>query len=186
MSDIELGKLITTPQERDAVHVAIIPMIAGEELYPGQRFRLKYGTTDVAMCADYNEEDAIGIIDPFLVNNDRITEGVEVWGMLFPNTVTGMRHHWQHPAFANVERTDDEHELWLRNFCDEWNFDFKELIDAGIGDDDWRYVVARGHDLHSPGELGEDLDLFWRHLEGYTGRKFDAGHREGMGWSCTC
>ena len=173
MSDVELGKMITTPQERDAIHVACVPLIAGEDLYAGQRFRLRYGHNDVAMCADYNDDDAIGIIDPFLGNNDRIREGDEVWGLLFPNTVTGMRHEWQHPAFENVEKTDNDHELWIRNFCERWHFSFNELIDAAISpsrNEDWRYVVAHGIDLHSPGELGADHDLFWHHLEGYTGQ----------------
>ncbi len=187
--DIQLGKKITTPQQRDAVHVAIVPLIAGEDhLYPGQRFRLKYGTSNIAMCADYNDEDAVGIIDPFLENNAHVRAGDQVWGMLFPNTVTCMRHHWQHPAFEaeNVEITDDEHELWLREFCDEWNFDFNDLISAGTSTGDGRYVTARGKDLHSVVELGEDHALFWLHLEGYTGQQFDSEHREGMGWSCSC
>lgn len=32
-----LGKIITTPQQRDAIHVAVAPVVANSELKPGQR-----------------------------------------------------------------------------------------------------------------------------------------------------
>lgn len=58
---------------------------------------------------------------------------------------------------------------------------------ANDPEDKWgRYIVAEGHDLHSAGELGEDYDLFWEHLEGLTGEQYDDDHRRGLGWSCTC
>lgn len=94
---------------------------------------------------------------------------------------------------AWVKYQHNEHELWLRQFCDEWNFDFDELIEAGtreegLDEDGFsnRYVVARGRDLHCASELGSDLVLFWEHLEGYTGKTFGDDHREAMGWSCSC
>jgi hypothetical protein len=138
-----LGKLITSPVERDAVHVAIIPLIAGEELHRGQKFRLGKGQQDIAYIGDYNDgEEAIGIVDPFLnEENYYIQKGETFWGLLNPNTVTGMRHHWEHPAFPQeTEEEVDVHKAWLLDFCDRWNFNFKELADAALGkeDPDWR------------------------------------------------
>lgn len=171
---------------RDAVHVAIIPVIAGESLYAGAYFKLAYGSTTSALMCGYGQQDAIGVIDPFLGNMVHIKKGDKCWGMLFPDSVTGMRHHWKHTTIDNVEKPKDEHELWIRRFCDEWNFDYNELIANATSTDDWRYVVARGKDLHSARELGGDEDLFWEHLEALTDRKFDREHREEMGWSCSC
>jgi hypothetical protein len=193
MTEPKLGKKITGEANRDAIHIAVVPLIAGQELRPGQSFRLAYGTSDTAIpSADEYGREAIGIVDPYLGHESanwrdwRVEVGERFWGFLMPGTVTGMRHHWQHPSFDNVPIPANEHELWLRQFCDRWNFDYDELIAAGIGCEEDRYVVAQGIDLHSRGELGEDYDLFWSHLEALTGSQFDSQHREGLAWSCSC
>lgn len=197
MSDVNLGSLITKQQERDAVHIAVVPLIAGEELTAGEPFRLKIGTVDVALNGIYNtksskhEVKAIGVVDPFLPMGKRWLEpGDRFWGLLYPETVTSMRHHWQHPAFNGAPAPMSIHETWLREFADKWNFKFSDLIAAGTGegiDPDWRYVTAYGKDLHSADELDTgDEDLFWHHLEAYTGKQFNHEHRSKMGWSCTC
>lgn len=194
MNDLKIGQLIEGSAQRDAIHVAVVPLVAGETLYRGTRVRLKSGSLEVVLKGDYNE-DAIGIVDPFLSDDYcwRLEKGQRFWCFLFPGSVTGMRHEWQHPAFMNVRPPGSMDEEWLREFADRWNFDWDELIQAATcardpNAEEWEgpYVTARGVDLHSAGELGEDHDLFWEHLEGYTGQKFDQAHREGMGWSCTC
>jgi len=186
MSEAKLGQLIDEAAERDAIHIAIVPLIAGDYLRPAEKIKLKYGSTEIALSAEYDEKRAIGIVDPFLPGYE-VEKGKRFYGCLFPGTVTGMRHHWQHPLFDNRPKVElNEHEVWLKNFCDQWNFDYDQLIDAGVGTGEWRYVVANGVDLHSRGELGSDYEEFWTHLEGLTGKTFDNEHREGMGWSCTC
>lgn len=79
---------------------------------------------------------------------------------------------------------------WLRNFADEWYFDFNELIYEADREElanNWgRYVVAHGVDLHSRGELGEDHDIFWQNLSIYTGKQYTQEHIDTMGWSCSC
>jgi hypothetical protein len=185
-NNLELGKIITDENaQRDAIHIAVVPLIAGEDLYTSSRVKLAFNSLEVAMNGCYNEEKVIGIVDPFLDNG--VKEGQRFWCFLLPNTVTGMRHFWQHPSFDNVEiKTLGDHEKWLREFCDKWNFYYDELIEAGTSKGDWRYVTAHGYDLHSGSELGEDYLLFWEHLEGLTGQEYDYEHREGMGWSCSC
>lgn len=188
MAEPDLTKLISGPAERDAIHVAVVPLTAGERLYSGQKVRLSSTDNTVAFKADYNSTDkAIGYVSVFMEDENGYNKGVEkgerFWCMLMPGTVTGMQHRWSHPAFDAPQVSMEEHELWLRNFCDMWNFDWDQLIDAGTHS---RYVVAGGTDLHCSVELGEDHDLFWYHLEGYTGKKFDEEHRDGMGWSCSC
>lgn len=186
MSNVQLGQKITSAAERDAVHVALIPLVIGKEdyLHQGSLFRIKYGTHNVALRG-HTREDSLGVIDPFL--DEYLSEGDRCWGVLFPNMVTGMRHHWFHPAFDNVGVPKNIHESWLRDFACRWNFDWDELMAAATDtDEDWRYVVARGTDLHSKGELGEDHSLFWHHLEAFLDRTFTDEEKDGMGWSCTC
>ena len=88
-----LGHLITNDMaRRDAIHVAVAPVTAGQRLQPGQHVGLD---ADRRATSGYPR---IGIVDPFLI--DDVEEGQEFWLCLYPNTITGLRHVWTHPAFA--------------------------------------------------------------------------------------
>lgn len=57
---IDLGKLIKdTSPKRDAVHVAVAPVTAGERLSPGTPIAISGG---VAVAS----KNPVGIVDPFL------------------------------------------------------------------------------------------------------------------------
>lgn len=77
---VPLGELSSASAKRDCAHVAFIPMLALRVMQPGERL-------------------ATGIVDPFLKSPVRPGE----WYLLclYPNTVTGMRHSWSHPAYPN-------------------------------------------------------------------------------------
>ncbi|MBY0232848.1 MAG: hypothetical protein K2W96_26495 [Gemmataceae bacterium] len=85
-----VGKLIEGEARRDAIHVAVAPVVAACALRPGQR---------VGLVDDRATPDAepIGIIDPYLEGD--VPAGARCWLFLFPNTITSLRHVWTHPAF---------------------------------------------------------------------------------------
>jgi hypothetical protein len=85
-----LGKLAPLDAERDAVHVAIIPVMAGESLFPGQEVGIEDG------FARRRARPLIGIVDPFL--KSRVRDGESCWVLLYPGTITSIRHDWTHPA----------------------------------------------------------------------------------------
>jgi len=178
-------KVYATDAQRDAIHVAVIPLTAGDDhMRSGDSIRLSLEDPTVALgLGEYG--NSIGVVDPFL--DDYIKKGDRFWAFLTPGTVTGMQHKWQHPAFDDFKEPSGESELWLRQFADKWNFNFSELISAGL-EEEWSYVIAQGKDLHSESELDPgDADLFWRHLAEYTGHEaFSDEHKESMKWSCTC
>ena len=93
------GHLLGDERRRDAVHVAVAPVTANEPLQPGQRIGLvEPGSVDLAgVC-----ETPIGIVDPFLC--EQVETGQRFWLFLFPNSVTGLRHVWTHPAFTVASR----------------------------------------------------------------------------------
>lgn len=87
MSEVKIGELVPVGQGRDAVHVAIIPMVAYRTMRPGERLNN-------------------GIVDPFLTRD--VCPGERYWLCLYPNTVTSLRHVWTHPAFPTEGPTSEE------------------------------------------------------------------------------
>lgn len=94
----QFGKLIENGERRrDAVHVATAPVAAAEDLLPGQHIGLVQADSfEWAGACD----TPIGIVDPFL--REPVKRGQRFWMWLYPNTVTGLRHAWTHPAFSSV------------------------------------------------------------------------------------
>jgi hypothetical protein len=86
-----LGELAADTARRDAVHVAVAPVVAGENLHPGHHVALKDGRA-------FAKGQTIGVVDPFLTAD--VQEGERFWLFLYPNTVTSLRHVWTHPAFV--------------------------------------------------------------------------------------
>lgn len=98
--DLKLGSLITEPQTRDAVHIAVAPVVANEELSPGQRVMFSVPGDGRHVVAHAGAGLPVGVIDPFLSRNVRL--GEECWLVLFPGTARNLRHDWDHPAFNNA------------------------------------------------------------------------------------
>lgn len=88
-----LGHTPEPNARRDAVHIAVAPVVAGEKLMRGH---------PVAMSARGEAAGSInpiGIVDPFR-EEVFVERGERFWLFLYPGTITGLRHVWTHPAFA--------------------------------------------------------------------------------------
>jgi hypothetical protein len=185
-----LGQKLKGGEQRDAIHIAILPVLCDDDcLDPGQRVKLVHGTSNMvrAVAGPEYDDPGLGIIDPFLPES--VERGERVWMFMLPNTITGLRHDWTHPAVDNAAKVTSDSEKWLHSFADRWCFDYDEMIRAALAPDSLasgQFAVARGRTLHGKSELGEDHDLFWHHLQIITGREYAAEHREKFGWSCTC
>ncbi len=62
----------------------------------------------------------------------------------------------------------------------------KRLLTEVSSASDWKGLTAIDNELHSAGEIGADLPLFWQHLEVLTGRVFEQAERDDFYWSCSC
>jgi hypothetical protein len=94
MSEQQTPNLGAAPGEdarRDAIHIAVAPVVAAARLLPGQHVGLQ---EDGQACA---HEEPIGIVDPFLT--EAVAAGQRFWLFLYPGTITSLRHVWTHPAF---------------------------------------------------------------------------------------
>jgi hypothetical protein len=124
MNGPKLGALIDTNEKRDAIHIAVLPVTAHERLKPGMhvRFAVPGNTEVVRMC---HSDSAIGIIDPFLTVV--VEPGQRCWLFMMPNTITSLRHEWEHP---HVDGTDvmGIAEFWLRDFCAKYHLDYDFVI----------------------------------------------------------
>lgn len=96
MQDVpKVGQLITNgDKRRDAIHVALAPATANEDLNPGDHigFAEEKNIELFGKC-----ENPIGIVDPYL--KDQVKKGQSFWMFLYPETVTSLRHVWTHPAY---------------------------------------------------------------------------------------
>lgn len=176
MSDVVLGVPPGKYSERDAIHIAVIPMIADEDLHPGCRIKISEPGHAI------KGEPAIGIVDPYL--DGRVSKGKRFWLCLFQNTVQGMRHHWSHPAFDDPTGFKAS-EKWLREYADKVNYytedserRFADLCE-GLKSDDLHFD---GTDLHGIHDLDDAEDLKY-HAEIYLGVKIDFGR---FTFSCSC
>lgn len=192
MSDVEIGKLVDSDQQRDAIHVAVFPAMAGTKHRPGDHV---YCDENGVTWPSVNSSST-GVVDPFLTSV--VEEGQRFWLFLKPNTVTGMRHHWQHPGFPDEPSvasigTKEESEEWLRDFVESNDTpNYEVLIAAALGEDisgfdeygdlysrnDGEYLFFGNTDAH-----GDIPPAFWDHVENVTGKKCPIRAKY---FSCSC
>lgn len=195
-----LGTIIDDTQKRDAIHLAVEPVIAKDRLWPGQ---------NVSSAGQANHPNAVGIVDPFL--SKPVEAGQRFWLVLYPRTIKSLRHVWEHPAFSPSEIQDnlnaheslskiEKSQKWiedyviqcqehedridydyvkeesftyenLMNFADEW-------VDSNQEFPDYFYVSESLRNKGLPEE-------FWDHYEIVTGKKVKENKKESF-FTCSC
>jgi len=177
MSELKLGRIIDGEADRDAIHIAVAPLIAHVRLLPGQ---------DVGVDGDKSSSiDPIGIVDPFL--KEIVHPGQRFWVFLYPNTVTGMRHEWRHPAFQSVALVDPELDRsiqFLRDAAVELETDYDSLLSPCHEICNGDYVIERGNDNWRFSWNRLVCEGFWEHYERVTKRQVPESDRGG--YSCSC
>jgi len=123
-----LGTIIDEHEKRDAIHLAVEPVVAQEKLYPAQ---------DVG--ADGTKNNPVGIVDPFL--KELVNPGQRFWLVIYPRPINSLRHVWTHPAFpdeiplgkvfkeAEEEAIEEDKEVktskkWIEEYCKSLEEDY--------------------------------------------------------------
>lgn len=93
-----LGTVLEADREygRDAVHVAVLPAVAAMPMMPGTKVGIVDGKWSPAAPVK------LGVVDPFLPAFVRT--GQPYWVLLYPRTITGLRHVWTHPDLSEDEK----------------------------------------------------------------------------------
>lgn len=91
-----IGELCQDDARRDAIHFAVAPVVAGEDLQPGDHVGFR-DDSQKAYWMPEKKESSIGIVDPFL--GQQVAKDQRFWLFLYPGTITGLRHVWSHRAF---------------------------------------------------------------------------------------
>jgi hypothetical protein len=164
----ELGKVLDGKADRDAIHIAIAPVVAVEVLKPGEHigFVEPGNSVKVGRASTRDNTTAIGIVDPFL--SKPVQPGQAFYMCVYPRTTQNLRHDWSHPAFTAQEVARklgaNESERWLSNFADSMDVGYAELLDNAvhaIKHQQWDDLCANV-DTDMPEE-------FWQHIENVIG-----------------
>lgn len=163
---VQIGKLIDKNGRPDAVHVAIAPVVAIEDLEPGQR--IGFASESRERVAHNGVVKLIGIVDPFLSVD--VKRGDRFFMFLDPNTITSLRHEWTHPDFVPTNAQGE-----LARYAREQGVDYERLMD--IMD-----CGSRGNDEQVESTLP---GYIWDYWERVTGETADENRRtEYMGCAC--
>lgn len=132
----KLGKLIEGEAFKDAIHIAVAPVVVNHKCYPGNKVGLLPDGSVSTKAVPH-----IGIIDPYLPDGP-IAKGSSVWLMMFPNTITGLRHEWSHPAFEGWAKPlpvppspKEEAEARLREYAEDCSSNYERMMSAVEHDD---------------------------------------------------
>lgn len=180
MSNLNLGKIIEGNQQRDAVHIAVAPVVAAHQLIAGRHVALD----ERGQASEHTGADPIGVIDPFLTRG--VEKGQKCWLFLYPNTITSLRHEWIHPAFspeekAVVDKVASEKwvEAYAQHHCPYDELNAYSSFMARVRDGE---IFYHGSDLHGLYELDDAEELFG-HLSVILGRPVNG---ESFEYSCSC
>lgn len=184
-----LGTIIGPNEKRDAIHLAVEPVEAGEELWPSAHILVRFGKAYRAP----EEGMGMGIVDPFLT--ERVQRGQRFWFIMYPRQVRSLRHVWSHPDFPDEGapgapvRDVERSEMWLREYCaTHGGPSYENLLtavrggtlhpDYGPCENDGQYLLIMGADAHGP--IAAEM---WDHVETVTGLR---NLPRATHFSCSC
>lgn len=186
-----LGTIIGPNEKRDAIHLAVEPIIADEVLSPGEHV----GFTREGHAGSSGVPKYLGIVDPFL--SRPVQPGERFWLVVYPRQITSLRHVWTHPEFPETAKREltEEEEQKVRNtlltldgwsekmnqFCERERITREELIEhakAYLDRGDYWCEGGRFESVYVP-------DEFWDFFEIATGRRVEESDRRNF-FSCSC
>jgi hypothetical protein len=188
MEQTKLGELIDASAGRDAIHVALAPVVAGHILTPGEHV----GWMDETMTTVGRVPKTIGIVDPFLRAD--VMPHQRFFVVLYQQSITGLRHVWTHPDFPDTDvapATTKPHAMhkvesaeWIKALAARIGITVIGLMDAAqtwLESED--HTIQQGSDSWRD-DFGDPVE-FWHHYEIVTGTIVPADKKRSF-FCCTC
>jgi len=178
ISSVLMGQAAQMAQ-RDAIHIAIAPVVAYEYLLPGSP--INFAEAGNCELVKLDQENPIGVVSPWI--KDGVKRGDRFYMLLNPNSITSLRHDWSHPAFfANQDQ--NESVLYINKFADMFGYDYETFLRLAESYErygDYHYDNSESYKDVDYGVYGwED---FWQHYSKVTGR--EVGEKYGF-FTCSC
>lgn len=180
-----LGNIIDEREKRDAIHLAVCPVVAQEKLFPGQ---------DVG--PDGTTANPVGIVDPFL--KTPVFPGQRFWLVIYPRQISSLRHVWSHPAFPDevvVSKEEhalfdkDESAIWIKNYASELgvqDYDLMIAADEWVKSDGCEYYIGDGDNgIYDKLEGISTNEEFWFHYQSLR-KTVIRPHLQTNFFSCSC
>ena len=130
MNPADIGSIIkdVESQDRDAIHVPVCPVTAGEQLKPSQHVIIIDGK-----AYGSKSKTSAGIVDPFLQQN--VIAGQSFWLLLKPGSIKNLIHDWTHPGFPKKDRPQNENiNQWLTKMAIRKGCSVDELLELEPAD----------------------------------------------------
>ena len=173
---LKIGQLLDGGMalQRDAIHIAVVPIEAKTDLKPGMKVILRDGKAERPMDREELRR-AVGVVDPYLF--DDVKPGERFWLFMWPSTVTSLRHDWFHPALVGGDPTPELRAAmeYLQGAAEDMCMSYDALI-QGLMNGSVEAGMTTIYDY-------ENNSQFWHNVRVATGRYLSA---DMVTFSCAC
>lgn len=168
-----LGKLQDKAGVKDAVHVAIVSVRAGQLIKPGSRCSLNEFNEAVVNNKGY------GIADPWLKSN--IKTGDIFLLILGQNEIPNVRHVWEHPTIKFDEPTRDvKLNIYIQEQSENLGVTYNELMNAAE-----QLILKNKKTKYCGNKTEEQCEETWDNWEFWSEWSSETGYEfENSGSAC--
>ena len=166
-----LGKNPIDVGIKDAVHVAIVSLVAGSAIPCG--CRIKLNCDNQAIPARDGDKASFGVASPW---SGRIARGERFWGLMDPDSVAAVEHTWDCDIDFSVKSKPVTENSTIARYAKDCGVTYQEMLSA------CNSYVETDRKANYPGTLSEETveeavggyfyDL-WSEWAEETGYEFD-------------
>ena len=175
-----MGTIHSEVMGRDAVHIAVVQIVAPRVLYSGAHV----GPSGESAYTTIT----VGIVDPYLT--EPVQPGGKCWLFLYPGSITSLRHEWTHPAFGAEERkgplSEDaisQSKRWIEDYALASDKTYNAMMRAAKLWQESEDYTYDNTEAYKEGSYYEKLEEFWHHYEIVTGTRVDS---KNSFFTCSC
>lgn len=165
-----LGKVPVELGLKDAVHVAIVSLRAGQALSPGDSIKMN-ANGEAIWC---NAKESFGVVDPYRTN--KIPRGGYFWCQMNMDEIENVKHVWSHKHSFDKPTVEFKPNQYLEGYAKNLGVTYEVLMSTleeyQPNEDRVAYTGTLSEDELE--EAQDDLDSdIWYEWSRETGYEFD-------------